>query len=104
VAARAGAGRCRGLPPGGRPPCAAGAKAEWPHHATVFCGRVAPARQATRASWVALLACALARRGRAIGARRAPRAFKDVKIIVTGSDNTCCRARDRRRSRWPDGQ
>ena len=32
VATRTGAGQCRGLPPGGRPPCAAGAKAEWPHH------------------------------------------------------------------------
>lgn len=42
--AQAGA---RGLPPGGRPPCAEGGKAEWPHHAAVSRGRVAPACHAT---------------------------------------------------------
>jgi hypothetical protein len=45
-----GAGRCPGLPPGGRPPCAEGAKAEWPYHAAVSCGRIAPVRQATHTS------------------------------------------------------
>jgi hypothetical protein len=43
VAAGAGAGRCPGLPPGARPPCAEGAKAEWLQHAAVYSGRNVPA-------------------------------------------------------------
>ena len=39
----ADADRRPGLPPGGRPPCAESSKAEWPFHAAVFCGRIAPA-------------------------------------------------------------
>ena len=76
VAARIRAGRCRRLQPGGRPPCAEGAKAGWPHHGGGSRGRIAPAHQPnlTPASGF-LPGRAHARRGRASGARRAPRAF-----------------------------
>jgi hypothetical protein len=81
VAAGAGAGRCSGLPPVGCPPCAEGAKAEWPYQAVASRGR--RARQVPRKSLRSQVGCALRWRGRAIGARRAPRAFKDVKKVLT---------------------
>jgi len=85
VTAAAGADRCAGLPTGGRPPCAEGAKAEWPHHAAVY---LRPHRARPPGNLhvirLPLPGYPLAPRGRAIGARRAPRAFKDVRKVLTG--------------------
>jgi hypothetical protein len=79
-------GPVSGLPPGGRPPCAEGAKAERPHHGGASRGRVAPARQATRHVMSSLAALrSRAERSRRHRARRALRAFKAVLIVLTGS-------------------
>ena len=37
-------------------------------------------------------------------ARRAPRAFKDVEIVITKSGNIRCRRRAHGRFRWPGGE
>jgi len=60
-------------------------------HAAVSCGRIAPARCAVpHVHQVFPCQVALSRgEGRAIGARRAPRAFKDVVKVLTGGSATC---------------
>jgi hypothetical protein len=78
----AGAGRCLELPPGGRPPCAEGAKAERPHHAADSYGESRrPPSNLARHRFLGRLRSRA--RGRASGARRAPRAFKVVVKVLT---------------------
>jgi hypothetical protein len=84
---RSGENPCGPVPllqPGGRPPCAADAKAEWPHSSggSLRAQRARPPGDPAR-HHVLLPGCAHARRGRAVGARRASRAFKAVLRILT---------------------
>jgi hypothetical protein len=86
VAARIRAGRCRRLQPGGRPPCAEGAKAGWPHHGGGFPRAHRARPSAEPHTSIRLLQVALTRREAAPAARGALRApFKDVRIVLTTS-------------------
>src|SRR5487761_1367374 len=75
----------RGSAPGGRPPCAGGLRRSGRTPAAVpLAGASRPPARRAPALHHVLFPVALSRGdGRAIGARRAPRAFKDVLKLLT---------------------